>query len=142
MTRLHHPEAVNAVGQHGGAAAEEEEQEAAADEGVTFEEDDDAYASGFRLFVNNPLFSDVALRVSDDRVYSGHRVLLMGGNPYFAAILRPFGWGSGAEGRARAERRGRAGGAPGSSRARRDPSRRSGTSPPRPRRAAAAARAR
>ena len=64
------------------------------DDGVTFEEDDHDFALGFQLFVNNPLFSDVALRVSDDRVYSGHRVLLMAGNPYFAAILRPLGWGS------------------------------------------------
>mmetsp|Transcript_44832 Transcript_44832/g.122602 ORF Transcript_44832/g.122602 Transcript_44832/m.122602 type:complete len:80 (-) Transcript_44832:905-1144(-) len=41
--------------------------------GTTFEDDDQDYGSGFGLFVNNPLFSDVSLRLSDERSFAGHR---------------------------------------------------------------------
>mmetsp|Transcript_44839 Transcript_44839/g.122640 ORF Transcript_44839/g.122640 Transcript_44839/m.122640 type:complete len:340 (-) Transcript_44839:912-1931(-) len=91
LTRLHHPEAAASpnAGSNGAAAEEEDEAAAVVDMGTTFEDDDQDYGSGFGLFVNNPLFSDVSLRLSDERSFAGHRILLSAGNPFFAAILRP-----------------------------------------------------
>lgn len=76
LTRLHHPEAAAIPNAGSDGAAAEEEDEAAAvvvDMSTTFEDDDEDYKEGFGLFVNNTLFSDVSLRLSDDRSFAGHR---------------------------------------------------------------------